>query len=73
MLAIAMSFELLPVAQFSSLDELMAAFKSQFIGALFRYARSILFWTCPLKPYVSILFLTYGSLCILLAKTPNEY
>lgn len=34
MVAIAMNFDLLPVAQFSTLDELMAAFKSQLIGAV---------------------------------------
>lgn len=33
-LSIAMSFDLLPVAQFSTLEELMAAFKSQLMGAV---------------------------------------
>ncbi len=34
MVAVAMSFDLLPVAQFSTLDELMAAFKAQLIGVV---------------------------------------
>lgn len=34
MVSVAMSFDLLPVAQFSTLDELMAAFKAQLIGVV---------------------------------------